>query len=378
MKIPFIYGKLVADFSFTNREQETQLLKSQFLSSMNCILVSPRRWGKSSLIKHAAKLCQQENPNVKIVFIDLFKINDEHEFYEILATEIIKAGTDKSDQILQKISTFFKNIIPKISFSPIPESEFSLSLDWENLNKNKGEILDLAQTIAEKENLKFVICIDEFQDIEKFEGATALYKKLRSHWQQHNLVSYCLYGSKEQMMQNIFTKASMPFYHFGSILFLDKIREEKWVSFIEEKFKITNKKITKEAIDCIIELSDNIPYYVQQLCHYVWIRSLKKAEIEQVKEAHRDLLNTYSYVFMNTIETLSALQINLLKAIVNQEPILSSIETLNKYKLGTSGNVVKAKKALLSKQILRTNNGTFSFLDPIFRFWFKEYFMKKG
>ena len=89
--------------------------------------------------------------------------------------------------------------------------------------KKDPDILNLAEKIAQENNLRFVICIDEFQNISAFENPLDLQKKIRAHWQKHKYVSYCLYGSKRHMMIDVFTAPSIPFYKFEDILFLDPL-----------------------------------------------------------------------------------------------------------------------------------------------------------
>ena len=53
MKSPFQYGTLVDKESFVNRVEERKQLKELLGSGINVMLISPRRWGKSSLVKVA-------------------------------------------------------------------------------------------------------------------------------------------------------------------------------------------------------------------------------------------------------------------------------------------------------------------------------------
>jgi len=104
-------------------------------------------------------------------------------------------------------------------------------MDWEQVKKDPDDILDLAEKIAIKAKKKLVLCIDEFQNIAEFKDSLGFQRKLRSHWQLHQHVSYCIYGSKRHMLMEVFSSPSMPFYKFGDLIFLEKIKEEKWITF---------------------------------------------------------------------------------------------------------------------------------------------------
>jgi len=222
METPFVFGKIASDKNFTDRKAETERLVSNFTSSVNTILISPRRWGKSSLVEKASDSISKKNKNIRFCFIDLNNVRSEEQFYQQLATKVLRSSATKARILLDNASRFLGKFIPKITFSPGPDTEFKLGLDLKEVKKDP-DILNLAEKIAQENNLRFVICIDEFQNISAFENPLDLQKKIRAHWQKHKYVSYCLYGSKRHMMIDVFTAPSIPFYKFEDILFLDPL-----------------------------------------------------------------------------------------------------------------------------------------------------------
>ena len=137
-----------------------------------------------------------------------------------------------SHQVTYLLVTYLLvRFIPNLSFSPDPGTELKLSMDWEQVKKDPDDILDLAEKIAIKAKKKLVLCIDEFQNIAEFKDSLGFQRKLRSHWQLHQHVSYCIYGSKRHMLMEVFSSPSMPFYKFGDLIFLEKIKEEEWITF---------------------------------------------------------------------------------------------------------------------------------------------------
>lgn len=98
-----------------------------------------------------------------------------------------------------------------------------------------------------------------------FDNPLAFQKKLRSHWQNHSRVTYCLYGSRRGLMTELFTHSSMPFYKFGDLMFLEKIEEKQWVRFFIKRFKDTGKKINAADAALIAQKVENHPFYAQQL-----------------------------------------------------------------------------------------------------------------
>jgi uncharacterized protein len=376
METPFVFGKIASDKNFTDRKAETERLASNFTSSVNTILISPRRWGKSSLVEKASDLVSRKNKNIRFCFIDLNNVRSEEQFYQQLATKVLRSSAAKTRILLDNASRFLGKFIPNITFSPGPDTEFKLGLDLKQVKKEPDDILNLAEKIAHENNLRFVICIDEFQNISSFENPLDIQKKMRSHWQKHKNVSYCLYGSKRHMMIDVFTSSSMPFYKFGDIIFLDKISLQDWVAFIIKRFSETGKAVTKNEAAHIAELAECHPYYVQQLAQQSWLRTKAGCSNEIIMESFHDLVLQLGMLFQNLTDGLSRTQLNFLKALTDNRDHLSSKDTIEEYQLGTSANVVKIKNMLINKEIVDIHGKEIFFLDPLYKFWLKEYFFK--
>jgi hypothetical protein len=374
METPFVFGKLATGVDFTDRAGELLHLKQNFLSGINTILISPRRWGKSSLVSKAVKEVSRKEKGIRIVSLDLFNVRTEEDFYRIFSEEVIRSTVSGYKEILWVTKNFFRNWIPKVSFSPDHLHEFSLGLDWKGIRKEPDEVLDLPQRIAESKGWHLIICIDEFQNIGFFADALAFQKQLRSHWQKHSHVSYCLYGSKRHMMIDVFTSPTMPFYNFGDLIFLDKIEAGHWEKFIVSRFRTTGKVITAGQARKIALLAECHPYYVQQLAQACWLRSSEVITDQVIDQSMESLILQMSLLFQNLVESLPTTQINFLRAVVNQETRLSSKEILLKYSLTTSANVSRIRQGLIDKELIDTVSGEIQILDPLFRAWMKRYY----
>ncbi|MGV6829536.1 MAG: AAA family ATPase [Flavobacteriales bacterium] len=376
MLLPFKYGKVVDEKFFINRNKEIEILSQNILASINVILISPRRWGKSSLVQIATKALAKKNKRVKICHIDLFSIRSEQEFYEQFANSVISASATKWEERIQHVRLFLKNIVPKIGFGVDPDAEISLKLDWEQVSKNPSEILQLPERISKQKNIKMVVCIDEFQNIAHFDNPLAFQKKLRSQWQHHQIATYVIYGSKQHMMTQLFEHKSMPFYKFGDVLFLQKIDNSHWKKYIVKKFRSTGKKISNSLASKLAQLVENHSYFVQQFANIVWINTKHVCDEAIIEDSLNLLLDQHELLFMKEIDYLSNTQVNFLKAVCNHEKQLSSKHIINKYKLGTSANVIKIKKALVGKEIIDVLQKKVAFQDPLFKIWLIKKFFK--
>jgi hypothetical protein len=342
------------------------------LYGVNTIIISPRRWGKTSLVLKVIE--QNRDKQVRIVHFDAFPCRSEDDFYQKFATEVIKQTSSKWEEWAHNAKHFLSALQPTISFGVDPIHDFNLSFELKNRQMNE-ELLNLPQKIAAKKGVRIVVCIDEFQQIADFSDSKAFQKKLRSVWQLQHDVSYCLYGSKKHLMSELFSKQSMPFYKFGDMLFLQKISETLWIPFIQQRFIQSGKAISAELAARICQTVENHSSYVQQLSWLVWVRTEKKATEADFNAALTDLINQNSTLYYTYSEGLSALQINFLRAVADGvHTSFSRNEIIAKYHLGTSSNIARLKKSLENKELIDVYPNNITFNDPVFRLWLKDNF----
>lgn len=376
MSRPFNYGRIADADYFTNRDKECAWLQKQLAGGINCMLISPRRWGKSSLVAHTAKKMKRKNKALVFCFIDLYNVRSEQEFLELYSSAVLKAVSGSFEEAARNVKTFFKQLLPSLSLSPDPATEISISFNWKELKKNTAEVLDLPNKIAEQKGIDVVVCVDEFQNISFLEDGVAFQKKLRAAWQKHQKVTYVLYGSRRHLMLEFFTKSGMPFYKFGELLFLEKISEGHWVEFIVRRFKDTGKTISQELAARIAQTMENHPYFVQQLAQAVWLQAEKKAEEDDLQKAIEELLDQYTILYQKETDGLTNYQLNFLKALCNKESNFTRQAVLQTYNLGTSANISRIKAALQNAEIIDVLGKEVNFNDPMYELWLKRRFFK--
>jgi hypothetical protein len=317
MKSPFKYGKVVTGKQFINRKEDIKRTQNNISASINTILISPRRWGNSSLMKHVEFL--NNNRKIKFAFIDFFNIRTEEDFLEKYSREIIRCSISKKEELLKSGTEFFQKIIPSFTFGADPINDFSVSFNWNEAIKTRDEIINLPETIARKKGIKIVVCIDEFQNIARLQNNFSFEQELRSYWQYHENTSYCLYGSRKHMMLELFKHESRAFYRFGDLFMMEKIPEKHWIGFIMDSFEYSGKSISKDLVKRMIAMT------------------------------------------------------NMLYAILAGETKLTAAKTMQQFKLGTSRNVSKNKQILIQKDIVEIHGQSILFNDPIFEYWLRQF-----
>ena len=218
-----------------------------------------------------------------------------------------------------------------------------------------------------------MVCIDEFQQIAEFDDSKTFQKKLRTVWQLQEHTSYCLFGSKKHLMNELFEKKSLPFYKFGDVMYLQKINAADWVNYICGRFEATGKVIDRELAERICKLVDNHSSYVQHLAWLVWVHTDKVATPQDLEMAYEDIIDQNTPLFEKQTENLSTYQMNFLRAVIDGvRSEFTSQMILQKYELGSSANVSIIKRALVKKELIEIENRQVSIPDPVMQVWLRR------
>lgn len=368
---PFIFGVATSGDNFTDRGKETERLLLNFQNGVNTVLISPRRWGKTSLVQKVCRLAQSDK--LKVVYLDIFSCRSDKDFYNAFAAAVLKQTSSKLDEWLENAKSFLSRISPKISIGTDPMTDFSISIEMNPKGNDVDEILQLPEKIAKKKGCNIVVCIDEFQQIAEFKDSKTFQKRLRTVWQLQSSVSYCLFGSKKHLMNELFEKRNLPFYKFGDAIYLSKIGTSDWVDYICGRFKATGKHISKELAEKICQIVDNHSSYVQQLAWLVWIHTDGTATEQDFKMACQDIIDQNTPLFEKQTESLTTYQMNFLRAVIDGvHSEFTKQEVLQKYQLGSSANVTIIKRTLVKKELIEIDKRQVVIPDPVMKVWLKR------
>lgn len=372
---PFKFGEVVTGKHFTNRDDEIRRLNANFESLQNTVIISPRRYGKSSLVKEAASRFHENRQQYLFVFIDLMYIYNEEEFYNRFATEVFAAAAGRLEEFLHQAKEMISGA--RIGISPgAAEPGFEFGMQF--IRSNRDKILNLPQLIALKKRKKIIVCIDEFQNISRLSENGNLEARLRSVWQQHDKVGYVLYGSKQTMMTKIFSRNNSPFYRFGDLLYLGRIATDNLRDYLRASFIEGGKEISDELCDRIIHTVENHPYYLQQYARNIWLVSGRKVKEADIDAAEASLKFENQNFYTEVLDELTSYQVGFLKALLNNEQQLYSMDTIYRYQLGSSANVRIMYQAFQQKGIIVKEDDRIVFTDPVFKLIAREKLITRG
>jgi len=368
---PFTLG-IVHRKDFCNREKEIKDLLRYARNGNNVILFSPRRYGKSSLIKIVLELLEEEG--FLAVYVDLFPITSEQDFISRISAGLLKAigkGVDPRN-LGERVANLFKRLIPSIEVKP---NGYAFSVRFDQ-TAEKGLLLDdLMEGLygyVKKKKLKACIALDEFQEITALPDSKKIEGILRSHTQFHKEITYFYVGSRRRILNDMFLNKSRPFYKSAFSYTLKEIAREEFVDYIGKRFKNTGKLCPEEIAEKIYDLVRGYPYYVQKLASITWDASEKKCDNKVLETAYRILIDMETIDFEGIWSGLTLIQKAVLKAIAT-EPTESPFgrEFLERHRLSIGGTQ-KAIKALLSKDLIeKDDKSIFRLTDPVMEAWLR-------
>ena len=354
---------------FCDRESELKQLNENVINGRNTLLHSPRRLGKSAVIRHFFHDLERKN-QVETLFVDLFATQSMDGLIKLFAENILEKYHSRN--FLAGITKLLKGISATLSFSQ--DGTPSLSL---NIQENQHETtLHELFTFLEKRKKKVVVAFDEFQEVASYpQKAEAI---LRTHIQKLNNIQFIFSGSSNHLLKEMFYSAKRPFYQSSEVIILDKIKRIEYTDFIKSLFEKGKKKIEKEAIDHLLDFSEVYTYYTQAICNQAYYQtksSLTKKMVMDITKIYiqnkkADYQSLFSLLSKNQKKVVIAVA---LKGIVS-EP--TSISFIMRYDLPSVSSTLQAVKALAEKEILYKTNEGYIIYDVFFKRFLRMYYQK--
>jgi hypothetical protein len=237
------------------------------------------------------------------------------------------------------------------------------------------EVLETPARIASENGAGVVVVLDEFQQILEY-GSDRVERKLRSVIQNHRGVSYLFLGSRKHLIQKMVLDKNRPLYRAGGHYPLGAIAEKHWQPFIRQHFADASKGINEAEIHDVCEMTQGHPFYTQHLCHALWELCEPKETVapEMIRAAVKVLLNRESYAYTTLWESLTRPQKRFLKGIAAEAAGVKVFggEFVSRHRLSSASNAQRAVEALLAKDVIDRDNGSFLITDRFFRLWIQS------
>lgn len=357
---------LAAGEGFCNRIKERELLASSIKNTRHTVLISPRRYGKTSLVTEVIKSLNY--PHCEMDFLLCGNADTAEAIILEKVGQLLYKILPKTSQLKKHMLDIFGKFRPEISFT-YHEVEIGVTLQkHKNQSSNATTIsdvlenLDKAAALAKKQ---VIIFMDEFQQIGLLNDQHVIEAAIRHAAERSKFVSYVFSGSNRHLLLQMFSDKKRPFYRLCQNFIIKRIPESEHILFIQKHAKSKWKKLLDgETLDAILRLSESHSYYINLICNYFWSNNIFPT-VNKVESIWKEYVQNQRAIFSSDITDLSNNQKTVLKYfamhLVNQP---YSKEVWLNTQL-TPASLKQAMTKLISKDILFIDdNGYVRVLDP--------------
>ena len=369
---PFIVtGKIEPEY-FCDRVTESARLVKSITNGNNLVIISPRRMGKTGLIRFC-----YDKPEISkeyyTFFIDILHTSSLREFTYLLGREIYETLLPRSRKMANLFIQTIKSISGKFGFDPISGTP-TFNVELGDIDRPEYTLEEIFRYLANADK-PCIVAIDEFQQIAKYpeKNIEAL---LRTHIQKLRNSNFIFAGSERHMMQEMFTSAARPFYHSADMLELKAIVPEIYIPFIVGHFEKRNRHIATENIEKVYHLFKGHTYYIQKTFNEAFADTPEEEEctLETIQAAIDNMIAANDTIFREILSNIPEKQKELLYAIAKdgEAERITSSEFIKRHSLTSASSVQSASKKLLDKDIITEINKAFSVTDKLFAMWINQ------
>ena len=363
---PFLLTGYVSPDYFCDREQETQKLISALQNGRNVTLISPRRMGKTGLIRHIFHQMEAEK-QAKCYYVDLYKTDGLASLVEQLASVVLGSLDTTEAKIIKQVTTFFKSLRPLLSFDSLTGvPTFMVDVKPELAEHSLAEIF----SYMEQSGQLCVIAMDEFQTIVDY-GEKNVEALLRSHVQHLTSVHFIFSGSQRHVLENMFTSANRPFYQSTQILNLYEIQESSYYQFAKEKLEAHHQQIPTDVFNDLYQRLAGHTWYIQMVMNRLYESGQKQITKPLVNKVLNEIIDENEATFQTFMRLITPAQARLLKAIAKEGTVQQALGSsfISKHQLGATSTIRSAIQSLVEKELVLDCQGGYQVYDRFFSLW---------
>lgn len=375
MENPFVYGEVVPAISFVDRVDELDRLVRDLASGQKVFLISPRRYGKSSLIRQALRAVGRSGTLTAEITVSSY--SSYLAFLEGYARALLamQSGWEKARDWLKDAIGAAR---PELRVEADSSGTRGMSVKFptvrtgRDISRLAADVFALPGRLSELRKTKIVVALDEFQAIRGFNGGSVEHA-VRAAVQHQRNVGYVFAGSEPSLMERMLGP-KRPFYKAGPVMRLEKIPPDMFASFIESRFSKTGIRPEPGLGTSIVDLAGNMPYDVQRLAHESWddVRAAGKRRVgvEDLHHTLHRLLTENEMMFEAVWQRLTLGQRATLRAVVLAEGReLLSADLRERYRLGGASTVQAALQALAREDLIAREPDRYVVVDSLMREW---------
>ncbi|MBO6058118.1 MAG: ATP-binding protein [Bacteroidales bacterium] len=366
---PFVYKGYDGPAYFCDREKETENLISALKNGRNITLLSPRKIGKTGLIKHVFNRISSTEKDAVCIYVDIFSTQNLHGFVQVLGAAIVDEALRREKSLMSKVLDAFKALRPVVTVDVLTGMpSLSLNIDSTSDEYTLKSIFDYLKSSKKK----VYVAIDEFQQVAYYpeKGTEAL---LRSHVQFSN-AGFIFSGSRQHLMSEMFNSPQRPFYQSTEFMNLQPIPEDAYYEFASRFFEAKKGSLSQEVFHDIYQRFDGYTWYIQLMMNRLYEGNKRITELHQATDAIIAVLATLTPQYEMLMTFLTSNQVNLLKAIAKEGKVEQpqSNEFIKRNDLPSPSSVKAALDVLVDKELVYTQPDGYIIYDRLLNLWLQR------
>src|SRR5215212_1841102 len=373
---PFTYGTVALDAAFTDREDELRDLLRDLENGQDVVVFAPRRYGKSSLVLRAAQ--RAVRARALVAYCDLMRTPTKEQFASALARTIHEDLSSPAERTAEAAARLFRGlrVEPTIEVSPDGEVRFAFhpARRRAQIDDTIERLLELPAEIAAERKRRVVLVFDEFQEVVALDPRFP--NLMRSIFQLQPEVAHVYLGSKRHLVERIFSDRNAAFWRSARRVELGPIPRRKFASFVKRRFAQSEREITRDALDRLLDITRGHPYATQELAHFVWelVPAGRFAYVGDVEAALEQVLRSENNHFVTLWDDASRGQRLLLMALADEPtPSLYAEEYHARHELPPNPSLQTALRGLLKKDVVaRDDGGEYAIVEPFLAEWLRR------
>ena len=369
---PFLISGYESPEYFCDREKETEKLMETLRNGRNITLTSPRRLGKTGLIKQVFHLLSRQDPKTAAIYIDLYPTESLYDFTQAFSSAVLGQLDSSPVKVLKKIASLFKGLRPSLTVDQVtgqPKVGLDIAAGTE------AGTLEQVFSYLKQTGRTCYIAFDEFQQITRYpeQNVEAL---LRSYIQDLHNVHFIFSGSQAHMLGEMFLSPKRPFYQSTSEITIGTIDEEAYFDFAAAFFKGQGRVLPKEVFHQVYDLYDGYTWYIQMVLNRLYAKSGRPLDEELVQESIRDILRENEFYYQHLLQVYPKGQVKLVKAIAKEKKVkeITAGAFISKYGLTATSSVKSALSRMLDEEIIYRSPDGYLVYDRFFGQWIEVTF----
>jgi len=369
---PFITSGYAGAEYFCDREQETQNMLQMLTNGNNLALISPRRLGKTDLMRHV--FAQKEIQEKYYTFIvDIYSTSSLEEMTDKLGKAVLEALKPFGRKVWEEFLNILVSLRPAITYDQFGNPTWSVGVGQiANPIVTLDEIFKYL-SIADRPCL---VVIDEFQQITKYTDASKVEAQLRTYVQYCANAHFVFSGSARHLMGEMFLTPTRPFYQSVLMMNLQPIPQSVYVDFCEKQFAKYDRQLHEGVAEDVYQRFEGVTYYMQRVMNVLFSRTIDGdiCTKEDIDAAIQYLMDMYSIYYEDLLYQLPEKQRIVLQAIAmdGKAKNITSTDFVKKHHLSSASSVNSAVKALLERDLVTVSKGVYQVYDQFLELWIQR------